>query len=325
MDRQGFRVMLEGRKVPADKLDSALALAERFEQFVEQADGKPAAETTWAFCQILIQEEQNTYDNLITLARYGRFTRNDEIYVAILELLDGEEAQRNLYRRIGDLFGEAFREEVFAGIGVAPLGTPSPDKPRFLFPVIDRLAASLGRKKVARLLSDCLRDLPDRYYQNERRRFLRARDIDDYIARRHHAFVRALRKCQRQGQLFFVQEVTDEVVEYVKRNAEIESGVRDGNILYVSKIPYDTKRFLAETDPTMKRYYACHCPWAREAIRSGDVKLDPIFCNCSGGFSKKSWEVIFGQTLEVEVLESVLQSDMRCRFAIHLPEDRGKL
>jgi hypothetical protein len=31
------------------------------------------------------------------------------------------------------------------------------------------------------------------------------------------------------------------------------------------------------------------------------------------------WEVIFDQKLEAEVLESVLQGDMRCRFAIHLP------
>ena len=33
MDRQGFRTILEGRKVPADRMESALELAERFEQF----------------------------------------------------------------------------------------------------------------------------------------------------------------------------------------------------------------------------------------------------------------------------------------------------
>ena len=36
MDKQGFRTMLEGRKVPADRLDAALELAERFEQFAAQ-------------------------------------------------------------------------------------------------------------------------------------------------------------------------------------------------------------------------------------------------------------------------------------------------
>ena len=48
--------------------------------------------------------------------------------------------------------------------------------------------------------------------------------------------------------------------------------------------------------------------------------LNAVFCNCSGGFSKKPWEVIFGQTLQVDLLESALKGDYRCRFAVHLPE-----
>jgi hypothetical protein len=51
------------------------------------------------------------------------------------------------------------------------------------------------------------------------------------------------------------------------------------------------------------------------------VHLNATFCNCSGGFSKKPWEIIFRQTLQVEVLESALLGDLRCRFAIHLPEN----
>ncbi len=321
MNTQSFREFLKTRKLTDEKIEASVALAERFEAYIQSADGKPDASTTWAFCNILIKEGQNTYDNLVTVARYGRFMKNNEIYVAILELLDGAEAQPNLYQKVGEMFGESVREEVFAGIGVAPLGIPPTEKPRFLFPVIERLVAKVGQKKVEKLLSACLRDLPDEYYKNDRRKFLKTRDIDDYIVKRHRAFVRTLRKCQRQGELFFSQEITDEVVEYVKQNAEIESGVRDGNILYVSKIPYNAKQYLTESDPTMKRYYACHCPWAREAIRNGDVKLNSVFCNCSGGFSKKSWEIIFGQTLEVDVLESALQGDIRCRFAVHLPED----
>ena len=46
MDRQGFRAMLRERKVPAEKLDSALALAERFEQFAQE-EGGFSADTAW--------------------------------------------------------------------------------------------------------------------------------------------------------------------------------------------------------------------------------------------------------------------------------------
>ena len=77
--------------------------------------------------------------------------------------------------------------------------------------------------------------------------------------------------------------------------------------------------YLATTDPVLKRYYYCHCPWAREAIKAGNVHLTATFCNCSGGFHKKPFEAAFGQSLKVEVLESAIKGDMRCRFAIHLP------
>ena len=96
-------------------------------------------------------------------------------------------------------------------------------------------------------------------------------------------------------------------------------GMRVGNIVYETKIPFLTKKYLAESDPLMKHYYYCHCPWAREAIKSGD-KVAPIFCNCSAGFHKKPWEMALNQKIQVDVLESVLRGDPHCRFVIHLPE-----
>jgi hypothetical protein len=155
MNTQAFRKFLLTRKLSEEKIQASIALAERFEAYIESTSGKFDAETAWAFCNLLIQEGQNTYDNLVTVARYGRFMKNNEIYVAILELLDGAEAQPNLYKKVGEVFGEEVREDVFAGIGVAPLGAPSTEKPRFLFPVIERLVAKVGQKKVEKLLSAC--------------------------------------------------------------------------------------------------------------------------------------------------------------------------
>jgi hypothetical protein len=321
MDTEGFRELLKTRKLTDEKIADSITLAERFEAFIDATSGQPDTETTWAFCNILIQEGQNTRDNLLTVARFGVFTKNNDIYVAILELLDGAEAQPNLYQKVGAKFGEAVRDEVFAGIGVSPLGKPPLEKPLDMFPVIKRLIDKVGQKEVEQLLSSCLRDLPDKYFHKERRKFNKARDINDYLKKKHSSFVRWIKKCQRDGELFFAQEITDEVVAFVKNDQEIESGVLERNTLYVSKIPYNAKHYLAESDPTLKRYYACHCPWAREAIKNGDIHLNAVFCNCSGGFHKKPWEVIFGQNLQVEVLESVLKGDIRCRFAIHLPEN----
>lgn len=320
MDREGFRELLKTRKLSDEKIEASLAIAERFEEYLGSLGRTPDAVSTWKFCKNLIHEGQNTHDNLLALARYGRFTKDNTIYVAVLELLDGAEAQPNLYKKVGELFGEAVREEVFAGVGVSPLGLPPPEKPFEMFPVIDRLIGKVGYEQTELLLSACLRDLPDEYFLDEREKYIKSTGIDDYLINKHQAFVRELQDCQHKGELFFSQEITDEVVEFVRDRQEIECGVREGNLLYISKIPYNAKQYLHETDPTLKRYYACHCPWAREAIKNGNVRMNAVFCNCSGGFSKKPWEVIFGQTLQVEVLESAIKGDFRCRFAVQLPE-----
>jgi hypothetical protein len=321
MDRDGFRAMLQTRKLTEEQLEASLALAERFETFLDDAARPPSAESAWAFSQLLIAEGQNTEANYVTVARYGLFTHNNELYVAILELLDGAEAQANLYCLVGEAFGPEVRDEVFAGIEVSPLGLPSPERPLAMQPVVQRLEERVGKEACAELLSGCLRDLPTRYFRGERRRYAKAKDIDDYLNKKHQAFVRELKKCRREGRLFFAQEITDEVIAFVQDDPEIESGRREGSVVLVSKIPYQAKQYLAETDPTLKRYYGCHCPWAREAIRRGDTGFAATFCYCSGGFHKKPWEVVFGQPLKVEVLESILRGDTRCRFAIHLPPE----
>ncbi len=320
MDRQGYRELLKSRKVSEEKIEASIVIAERFEAYLDSLGGKPDEEAVWKFCKILIQEKQNTYDNLLALARYGRFIKDNHVYVAILELLDGSEVQPNLYQKVGTLFGNTIRDEVFAGIGVSPLGLPSTEKPFDLFPVLDRLIGAVGYEQVELLLSACLRDLPDEYFLDDREKYLQFTSIDEYLVGKHQALVEELQKCQREGQLFFSQEITGEVVNYVREHPETECGVREGNILYITKIPYNAKEYLAETDPVMKRFYVCHCPWVRHAIKNGNLHLDPVFCNCSGGFSKKPWELIFGQTLQMEVLESAIRGDFRCRFAVHLPD-----
>lgn len=314
--------MLEGREVPVEKLDSALALAERFERFAEQMGGF-SAETAWAFSRILIAEGQASVETFLTLARYGLFIKNNAVVVALLELLDGAEAQENLYKRVAETCGESLRDEVFAGIGLAPLGIPTPEKPRYMQPVIERLETALGTEACRALLADSLRDLPDEYYVKNREMYQSSKDVDEYVALKKQEFVAQMEACQREGRLFFAQEVTDEVLEYIRGEPEMGGGVRIGNTIYETKIPFLTKQYLTESDPVLRRYYYCHCPWAREAIRSGE-KVAPIFCNCSAGFHKKPWEAALGQRIQVDVLESVLRGDEHCRFAIHLPEDKDQ-
>jgi len=317
MDIQGFRAMLAKRNLSEDKIEASLALAERFENF---RVGKAAnADTVWEFSKVLIAEGNNTEENYIALARYGIFIKEHAIYAAFLELIDGGEVGMNLYNWTAKRFGAEVRDAVFEGYSVAPLGIPTPEKPATFQPVIERLEAKVGKQACADFLSESLRDLPDEYYAGEREKYQQAGSIDAYLARRKEDFVAQLEACLRDGRPFFSQQITQEVIDYVKSEPEMGGGHREGNIVYEIKIPFMTSEYLAETDPVLKRYYYCHCPWAREAVRNPNLHVASTFCNCSAGFHKKPFEGAFGKPIKVDVLETVVKGDMRCRFAIHLP------
>ena len=318
MDKQGFRSMLQSLDLNEEQAGASIAIAERFEAYVNEPGRMPSGGTAWAFSRLLIEERDNTKANYIALIRYCRFIKNNEMFVALLELVDGGEVGDNLYRRVAERFGTEVRDEIFAGIGLAPYGTPSPDKPAYVQPVIERLEARVGTDACKDFLSASLRDLPDEYFISEQEKFRQAGNIDAYLRQEREAFLARLEECQREGRLFFAQEITEEVLDFIRSDPEMGGGRRNQNVIYETKIPYMTKQYLAEADPTLMRYYACHCPWARDAIKDGSVKLAEVFCQCSGGFHKKPLEVVFGRRLKVEVLESVLKGDRRCRFAIHL-------
>jgi len=57
-----------------------------------------------------------------------------------------------------------------------------------------------------------------------------------------------LETCKRDNLLHFTQEVTDEVIDFL-RSVPKFAGVRHGNIIYEVKEPYQTRQYLAETDP----------------------------------------------------------------------------
>ena len=130
-----------------------------------------------------------------------------------------------------------------------------------------------------------------------------------------------MEKHRDEKTLFYTQEIDDEVVQHAKNNQQIESGLRKGNIVYAEKIPYMTKQFLHAKDENMKKYYYCHCSWVREALKTGETKVPGKFCKCSAGYYKNQWDVILDQPVEVEVVETILDGDSRCLFAIHLPDE----
>ena len=271
----------------------------------------------------MIDRGENTMENLLALVRYAKVIDNRELFVVIFQMLDGYEVMDNLYKKLAEVVGEDLRDGIFEDLPLPPLGLSRYEKAHYTARIMSRMEEVFGTSTTRDLLQDCLRDLPEEYYPEERSDFYEVceGDMDRYLVYRGDKFVELLRGYQERDELFFGQEITDEVIAFVANDPEIGGGVRGGNLIYETKIPYNTKAYLEADDPEMKRYHFCHCPWAKESIRKSTVTVSPTFCQCSAGFVKKPFDVIFGQSLQADVLESVLQGDDVCRFAIHLPEN----
>ncbi len=321
MNRTGFENYLKSRQWDDDQIKEAIKIVAMYELFIQNIvqNRVPEMEDVWAFSRMLIAEKLNTPENYVALVRYGFFSKEAMLFLGMMEIVDGEESLRNLHQKLLDSFDEETRDYVFQDFGVPPLGTPTPEKPAYTAAVLQRMAERFDEPGCKDLLKDSLRDLPVAAYGDIKQQYDASADLDEFLQKRGDQFLDQMETLYKEGRPFFSQPVTMEVLDFLKQHPEITHGERDGNVVYEVKIPFLTDRMIHESDEQMKKYYYCHCPWARESQINPEVTVPAIFCNCSAGFHKKKWEVIFEQPVQAEVLESILMGDERCRFAIHLP------
>lgn len=326
MEEKDFRAYLSRLGiVPAD-IDRQVKFIESLEAFLQTKAPGWTLETlnhasTQAVVDGMIDRGENTYDNLLAMVRYAKLIDNKAMFVTVFQMLDGYEAMERLHGKLADIAGEELRDVIFDDMPLPPLGLSRREKAQYTSRIMARLEEIFEENTCRELLKNSLRYLPDEYYLDDRDDYWKTcdGDIDQYLILKGKKFLDRLKDCKAKGELFFGQEITDEVIDFVEANPEIGGGVRKGTVVYETKIPYNTKAFLSETDPARKRYHYCHCPWAKETLNNDSMAVSPIFCQCSAGFHKRAYEVIFNEQLEADVVQSVLNGDPVCRFAIHLP------
>jgi uncharacterized pyridoxamine 5'-phosphate oxidase family protein len=238
-----------------------------------------------------------------------------------MEVLDGSEVIDNLSKRLAKELGQELRDYVFNRTEIPQLGINPTEKPQYMRKLVAKLEEKIGTEACAEFLNHGLRDRYEESRKPDREKFLKSKNIDEFLQHKRQDFIAELENHFKNGTLFFTQEITKGVLEYVKRDPHIESGVREGDRIIIKKIPHMAKEYLAEKDEKKKRYDYCHCPWVKEAFKESDKPLSAVFCNCSAGFYRAYWEIVFDQPVRVDVLESMLKGDNICKFAVHIPRE----
>ncbi|MFX1507397.1 MAG: hypothetical protein ACFFDC_15045 [Promethearchaeota archaeon] len=323
MDLDGFKAYLNKRELEPEKIAEAVGIIQEFSKFTSKSIDDATYDDFQDFSAYLIKNNKNSWENYINILRYGYYKDNKLLIIASMEVIDGGEVMVNFSQRLIDELGKDARDDIFGELEVPPLGIHPKRKPVITKELIGRFLQKVDRNKCAEFLAVGLRDKYPDSYKPAREKYLKAKDIDEFLKIKRQDFINTLTTHYKEKTLFFTQEIDEEVLEYVKsQEGMTEAGIRDGNKVIMTKIPYMTKQYLKAKDEQEKRYYYCHCPWVREALLDENQTLvDPVFCNCSGGYYKNFWEAVLDQPVKVELLESVLKGDSVCKFALHLPQD----
>jgi hypothetical protein len=324
MRLQEYRQYLLDHDVKEEEIAKRMILLEDFTQFLPHESGKEFAANVGKkeaeqYAHKLIAENRNTLENFSTLIKYTRWLEHQSLYVALLELTDCYNAMEVLSEKIRELHGQELCSRIFLE-EIPPLGADEKERYSYTARILKRMEELTTPEESKATWFKVQHGIRAEEWQEddlaEKEKFKNFNSIDEYLSNRKKERDEMLTRLHDEGKLWYTIEITDEVLEFIKADPEIEAGRREGDKIYLSKVPYNAVRYLHETDPQIKRYYACHCPLVREAILQGKT-LSADICSCSLGHASH-YLAGLDQQVSGEVLESAVKGDPRCRFVFTL-------
>lgn len=256
---------------------------------------------------------------LMAMARYFAVIQNEQLAIRLLAYLLPVGVLPAMAGRLRELEGDAVADRVLAGQVLPPAGAAPEMYPAVTAGFVTALVRELGAERAERALDWNVHGIPASAFAPERERLLELGSVDAWLRDYHERQVAELARHAADGTLWYEQKITGAVVEFVRIHPEIQGGVRVGDTIFVTKIPYDPDRYLRETDPVEKRRLACHCPLAASSIKENGAGVPAAWCACSAGYTKFMFDVAFGEPTKATVVSSVLAGDPICRFAIGVP------
>jgi len=250
--------------------------------------------------------------------RYFKMIEKHDLFIHLTKYTGAIGVVESILTKLSKVANPLTTKEIMDQMTPPELGTNLLDITHFTKDFIQLLEHKLSEKELRLVLADNHHQIPKEAFIQEKIYYENAPTLEDYLKDLHQRKVDELKTFYEAKKVWYEQEITEEVIDYVKSNQEIMSAVLKDDALYITKIPYDTSKFIQAESHLDKAYYLCHCPFAREAVKHYGDYISANWCYCSGGFTKFPFDIIFDQPLEIELLESALRLDLSCRFKIDL-------
>jgi hypothetical protein len=327
MKIEEYREYLQGQNVPDDEIEKHMAIIGDFVEFptdlgLKEATATAGKEEVERFARQLVAEGRNTLENFSALCAYTNWLGQRQLYVALIEVMDCHNALAVLADEIEERHGRTVRDRIFRE-ALPPLGADEKERCAYTRTITAQIAQQITPAETRAAWFQVQHGIPAEAWREsdlaDKEKYRQCGNIDDFLALKRRERDTLLTRLRDEHKLWYTIEINDEVLEFIKSDPEMEGGRREGDRIYITKIPYNASRYLHATDAKMKRYYACHCPLLREAILN-DWPISPDVCHCSLGHASH-YLAGLDQELKGEVLESAIKGDTRCRFVFYLPNE----
>ncbi len=329
MDIESYSEFLHGRQLTSGEIEKREELVGELIDFLAARGAVETAgkEEVEAFAQKLISAGRNSADNFGYLRDYAGWLGRRSLHVALIELMDCPDSLKVLAAEIEATHGRDVRDRIFLK-ELPPLGAGERERSAFTKTITERMAKELTPQEARAAWFQVQHGLRPEYWrdgdESDKEKFRNCGgDIDAFLTLKRQERDAMLTRLRDEDELWYTVEIDDEVLDFITSDPEMEVGRREGNKVFITKVPYNAVRYLHATDAMTKRYYTCHCPLLREAILN-DWPISPDVCNCSLGHAS---HYLAGLDTEIrgEVLESAVKGDTRCRFVFYLPDDGAGL
>ena len=316
---KNFADYLQKYKIDDTEIKFSLDIVKRFQKY-QQDNNSFSGENIQDFAEKIISKEDRTVDAAKALARWLRFNNQEEDLIYILTLFNSLGVLETIIARLKNRIDLVSLEKLINRSKLPAFGSKINAYPPVTNSFLIALQEILSEKEIKEILSGNNHQIPLEVFNKDKKLFQQLENIDLYLEKKHQEMIEEMEKCYYEGILWFEQKITLRVIDFVKANQEVSTGIRKGDYIYITKILYKATEFLTEKDIKMKRYLYCHCPFVRTSILDDQIEVPDLWCYCSSGFAKTRFEVIFDQTVEIELLESVLSGGDKCRFRIKVPK-----
>lgn len=189
-----------------------------------------------------------------------------------------------LAKNVEKLAGKRVREEVMTGSEHLSADSSPVETTAWFRGALERLEAAVDPETARQIMSQCSCVFPREKLKKYQAQYAQSKNIEDIIVK-------------------------------MKDDPYMPNFEKQGDVLYVTKVPREADKYEKAVTLEEKRLYYCHCPW----ISFGTEKISATYCYCGSGWFKQIWEGILETPVRVEILETLVGGDEVCKFAIYLP------